>query len=62
MQSLQATAQKAGLGQDSTGWAIIQRLTGELDAEWEIVVTALKSGKVSLLSPGTEIRLIELSS
>ena len=55
LQSLQATAQSAGLSSDSAGWHIVQKLVADHDRQrepvWTIAYTALRSGKVALLLP-----------
>lgn len=55
-QSLQATVQALGLGTDSAGWAIVQRILRltsavKADPELEVVLQTLASGRAVLLLP-----------
>lgn len=55
LQSLQATAQAAGLASDSAGWQIVQKLIADHDQQkdpgWTMIYTALRTGKAALLLP-----------
>lgn len=59
LQSIQAAVQAAGLVHDSAGWLMLQRLVSESDRDkesdpgWDVILAALKSGKVCAAEIGT---------